>query len=605
MKCRISTIQLNFVLFHPHIVLYTHHLSYRHQMKNYLILLLSLLIIPFISCRNKGGIDLLHFGSFPLEVPEQNSLMAQWEKKPVLETRLLDNMESSKGWQVTGIGELSYSNERSRDGKQSLRFRTSLRDEDHYRKNRTEWGSFGGSQGGTSSIVKRFDAPQDWSAFNRISFWVYVHPASIMTYCLFLEIENQGTIYNATYSGKSHFVQDLKPGQWNHIMFEIPHLKRDRVTEFKIFQMLIGHNPEDEGIVTYDIDMLELQNVDVDQFEGWNVSPGKFAFSHAGYMPGDTKIALAGEGAGKDFQLTDQNDKVVYSGNVNIAETTNGKFNQLDFTGYRGTGTFRIRCGNLISNPFPIDENIWIQPVFKAVNFFFCERCGYFVPGIHGECHKDWQGSRGDVKKIINGGWHDAGDLSQGSWRTAMSVYAMMSNLENMDKRKDVKELSDRIRSEIEWGLDWLLKTRFGDGYHMSFSVMRIYTDNKVGTIDDVVTPAKNVPWENFLAAAVQCKAAMMFEKTNPDLAGRARIAAIEDWQAAFDSRSSWDQADYREASWGATASILLGTMTGDEKYMAHAVSFGNLITKCQEQSFADSIPITGYFPRRTLSSLS
>jgi len=71
-------------------------------MKNYLILLLSLLIVPFISCRNKGERDLLHFGSFPLEVPEQNSLMAQWEKKPVLETKLLDNMESSKGWLVTG-----------------------------------------------------------------------------------------------------------------------------------------------------------------------------------------------------------------------------------------------------------------------------------------------------------------------------------------------------------------------------------------------------------------------------------------------------------------------------------------------------------------------
>ena len=134
----------------------------------------------------------------------------------------------------------------------------------------------------------------------------------------------------------------------------------------------------------------------------------------------------------------------------------------------------------------------------------------------------------------------------------------------------------------------------------MSFSVMRIYTDNKVGTIDDVVSPAKNVPWENFLTAAVQCKAAMMFEKTDPDLAGRARIAAIEDWQAAVDSRSTWDQADYREASWGATSSILLGKMTGDEKYKDYAVSFGTFLIRCQEQTFKDSIPITGYFYENT-----
>jgi len=311
---------------------------------------------------------------------------------------------------------------------------------------------------------------------------------------------------------------------------------------------------------------------------------------------GDNKIALAGEGSGKNFQLIDNNNNVVYSGEVLEVENINGKFNQLDFSDFREQGTYQIRCGDLLSNQFPIDEDIWFNPVFKAINFFFCERCGYFVPGIHRECHKDWQGFLGEDKKIINGGWHDAGDLSQGSWRTSMSVLSMMSNLENIENRQEASELAARLRSEIAWGLDWLLKTRFGKGFHMSFSVMRIYTDNKTGTIDDVVSPAKNVPWENFLAAAVQCKAAMMFEKTDPDLSGRARIAAIEDWQDAFDSRGVWDRADYREASWGAVSSILLGKMTGDEKYDDYAVIFGDLLTGCQEQTFRDSIPVTGYF---------
>ena len=569
-------------------------------MKNYLIVLLSFILFSLISCKNKREKELLQFGPFPLPVPEQNSLMAQWEKKPVLETKLLDDMESGTGWQVTGIGEINYSKERFRDGTQSLRFRTSLRDEEHYRKNRTEWGSFGGTQGGTSSVTKKFEIPQDWSAYNRLSFWVYVDPTSMPTYCLHLQLLNKGTDYNATYPGKDHFIQDLKPGEWNHVMFEIPHLQRDKVTSLEIIQMLTGHMPEDEGIVTYDIDNIELQKVDADQFEGWNVAPGKFSFSHIGYRPCDMKIAMAGEGYGKNFQLVNKNNKTVFSGNVISTESVNGKFNQLDFSDFRGTGIFRIRCGDMESDPFPIDENIWLQPVFKAFNFFFCERCGYIVPGIHGECHMDWQGFRGDEKKIINGGWHDAGDLSQGSWRTSMAVYAMMANLESLENMEDVSELSDRIRSEIEWGLDWLLKTRFGDGFHMSFSVMRIYTDNKIGTIDDVVSPAQNVPWENFLTAAVQCKAAMLFEKTNPDLALRARVAAIEDWQAAVDSRRAWDQADYREASWGATSSILLRQMTGDEKYRGYAISFGDLLIRCQEQTFADSIPITGYFYENT-----
>jgi hypothetical protein len=568
--------------------------------------ILLLLLIPIFSCKShqiRVENSSLKMEAFPLPVPEQNSLMFRWEKKPVQKTSMIDDMESGTGWQVTGIGEMSYTKERARDGIQSLRFRTSLRDEEHYRTNRSAWNSFNGSQGGVSSVWLQFDTPRDWSAFNRLSFWVYVHPTTLPAYCLHLTIENEGTIYNATCPGKEHFIQDLKPGIWNHVLFEIPHLKRDRVTSIAINQMLTGHTPEEDGIVTYDIDRLELQLVEADQYHGWNVSPGKFAFSHIGYRPGDPKIALVGEGGGDNFQLIDQEGRVVFMHDVKDIESRNGKFRQLDFSGFSKEGIYRLLCGPLESDPFPVSENIWLQPVFKAINFYFCERCGFSVPGIHTECHRDWQGFRGDVKKIINGGWHDAGDLSQGSWRTAMTVFAMMRNMEALEERKDATGLADLIRTEMKWGLAWLLKTRFGDGFHMSFSVMRIYTDNQVGTIDDVVSPADNVPWENFLAAAVECKAAMMLQKSDPDMAGQAGIAATEDWQAAVDSRPKWDQADYREAAWGATSSILLGQMTGDKKYKERAVQFGGLLMHCQQQSFVNGMPLAGYFYENTSRS--
>jgi len=569
-------------------------------MKKYFIILF---ISTLISCQTgkEPGLDnLLEFKQFPLAVPEQNSLMTEWANKPVSDSKLIDGMESGTGWIVTGIGEMSYTDERSRDGKKSLRFRTSLRDEEYYRKNRTEWGSFGGTQGGNASVQLLFNEPQDWSDYNRISFWVYVHPTSMPTYCLHLQIENEGTVYNATTPRRDHFIQDLKPGEWNNVLFEIPHLQRDRITAFKINQMLRGHNPEEEGIVTYDIDKLELQRVEADQYEGWDVVPGKISFSHIGYRPGDKKIAMAGKGAGSTYKITDSSGITVYSGKVRNVNTMNGEFKMIDFTDLDKSGTYIIHTGDIKSGTFLIDEDIWLQPVFKAINFFFCERCGYNVPGVHLECHKDWQGFRGEEKKIINGGWHDAGDLSQGSWRTAMSALAMMNNLEAIQDRAGLSELATRIRDEVAWGLEWLLKTRFGDGYHMSFSVMRIYTDNKTGTIDDVVSPARNVPWENFLASAVQCKAAMMLEKSHPDLAALSRTAAIEDWQVAFDSRNKWDQADYREASWGVTSSLFLARMTGEEKYREQALMFGRLLISCQEQTFLDGIPITGYFYENT-----
>ena len=85
-----------------------------------------LLLIIFFSCNSDKKTekkDIIQFDAFPIDVPEQNSLLAQWEKKPILETRLIDDMEHDTGWEVTGIGEMNYTTDRSMDGKQSLRFR--------------------------------------------------------------------------------------------------------------------------------------------------------------------------------------------------------------------------------------------------------------------------------------------------------------------------------------------------------------------------------------------------------------------------------------------------------------------------------------------------
>jgi len=120
-----------------------------------------------------------------------------------------------------------------------------------------------------------------------------------------------------------HFIQDLKPGEWNHVMYEIPHIRRDRITVLRINQMLTGHNPEENGIVTYDIDKVELQNVITDQYEGWNVTPGKISFSHVGYRPEDPKIAMAGKGAGNTFKVTDNSGITVYSGKVTTLNNIN------------------------------------------------------------------------------------------------------------------------------------------------------------------------------------------------------------------------------------------------------------------------------------------
>lgn len=571
------------------------------NMKN--IFLVSVLIITCYCCyaqENSGK-----FASYPLAVAEQNSLLAKWEKKTVLDSRLIDDMEHEGKWKVTSIGEMSYTQDRAKDGKQSLRFRTSMRD-GAYLALPGNHGALGSQtfnitgQAGASSVVLQFDTPQDWSAYNRISFWVYVHPTSMPRQNINMAIINEGTVSTALTTARSHYINDLKPGLWNHVIFEMPHLPRNKVSSFSIKRELTGYMAGEDSVVTYDIDKLEIERVVTDQYEGWTVAPEKFSFSHVGYRPGDSKIAMVGSGAGSKFQLINQQGNVVFTGNVGSLENKNGSFHQLDFTAFKTAGVYRIRSGSLESNPFPINEDIWLQPVFKAVNFYFCERCGHDVPGIHKACHQDWQGVRGNVKKVINGGYHDAGDLSQGIWRTAMATFVMMRNLEVLTQRKDAGEMTAQLRSEIEWGLQYLLKTRFGDGYHIHWCRMRMFTDNIIGTTDDVIIQAQNLPWENFLAAAVECKAAQLLGKSNPDLANQARAAALDDWKAGADSTGNGERVSIEEASWGATSSLLLAKLTGDEKYIKQAAFYGNLIIRCQEQHFVHGIPITGYFYSNT-----
>lgn len=148
---------------------------------------LALLSFVFIFNANGRGIRLEFGQRFPLPVRTEYSLLSQWERKPVLDSLLIEDMEQDSEWQATGIAECYYTEEHAVDGRRSLRFRTSLVDTAYYRlpMNRTPWNSFKGEQGGYASVGRTFEKTQDWSQFNRLSFWVYIHPTSNPIYCFF------------------------------------------------------------------------------------------------------------------------------------------------------------------------------------------------------------------------------------------------------------------------------------------------------------------------------------------------------------------------------------------------------------------------------------
>jgi hypothetical protein len=104
--------------------------------------------------------------------------------KTAHEQIVLDDMENDGAWTASPPVTLAYSTERARTGTRSLRMRVALRNEEYIRRSRLPNGSFTGLGvlfDGTpfsASVSKTFDKPQDWTRYNRLSLWCFVHPTT-------------------------------------------------------------------------------------------------------------------------------------------------------------------------------------------------------------------------------------------------------------------------------------------------------------------------------------------------------------------------------------------------------------------------------------------
>lgn len=530
---------------------------------------------------------------FPLPVDESRSMLSRWAQKEVLDSLLLDDMEQEGRWTVReGKPELSYTRENCKDGTRALRHRMSLVDREYLAANRTPWGTFLGLQGGWTCVALEFDRPQDWSAYNRISLWAYIHPSGNPNVSFALNLVTDAPDGVLTPGRETNV--DIPQGKWVQVLWEIDALPREKVLRLEFSQTCTGFDPSmGEESVTIDLDRLELQKVVPDHYEGWDLPSGQFAYAHTGYLPEAGKVALAGPGEPRGFALLDEGGEVAYKGTARPVSYEGNSFMELDFSSFRKPGTYRLRYGDSLSNPFPIGEAVWEEPLWNVLNFYYCQRCGYPVEGIHDVCHADVRSFRKGRARVVNGGWHDAGDLSQGFWRTAYGCYALLGALDVAPPA-----LRERMEEEVRWGLDWLLKVRFPEGRHPTWTVLRYYSDNESGTVDDVAYPASFVPWEVFQGVAVFVKALETLPLSGAEKESFS-AAAKADWKAVAES-SGWEQASYLEASWGAVASAFMYKHFGEPVYREAALHFGELLLRCQEQDSVDGMSLKGYFYEST-----
>jgi len=523
----------------------------------------------------------------PMPIVEENTLVHTWLAKPVHESRLLCDMEDLSVWEHHGVGEIEITSRHAKTGKKSLKMTS---------KTFTDYPSKNGRPPGTCIALFKIDN-ENWSGFNRLSFWVYPDLPGFHVISMSAVLRNEGTFHvpdEYDRRGRTYFL--LKNQQWNHIVWEITHLSRDRVTGVEFIYRMQGHEPGATDTVHYYIDTLELQKVTPEHYEGWNVAPGRIAYSHTGYPLHGSKIAMTSDDVSSEFTICDASTgAVVKQYPVRKVRTPLGEFHILDFSELNNTGTYILRAGQLKTKPFKVGRDIWKGTIWKTINCFYCLRCGMEIPGIHGRCHEDWLAEHNGKKITYNGGWHDAGDLSQGLRNTCEATYAMFLLAEQF--RENDTPLANRLLEEAQWGLDWILKNRFGDGYRCNWGTMDFWTDNIIGTTDDMVAErVGNDAYHNFQAVTAESIAYRLLKKSNPYLAERSLKYALEDWQFAVGNLPPPNLQTY---AIGVIASVELYLSTKQKTHADKAVELADVLLACQQQTQPDwDIPLKGFFYR-------
>ena len=528
-----------------------------------------------------------------LPIEFEHSAEFGWLRKPVLASRVLDDMTQPANWRFTGTGKLTFPTG-------SLRVDVQMFTD-----------SPAPTRSRLSSVnLRRIIDNEDWRPYNRLSMWIRPHVSGFPMLPLQIALHNEGAEKVPDVYGRegTHYVT-LANNQWQQVVWEIDPLARDRVTTLEIGYWVNKMLAAPTDRVAFEIRDIQLQRVEPDVHTGWNVGAGRIAFSHSGYAPRSTKTAIASGLKDSTFALVNIDNNalgvVTLTKPVRTVQTRLGTFQELDFSEVTTPGNYVIRAGNVFTRPFTISDDVWIRSIWKTLNFFYGNRCGFAVPGSHDVDHLDWFATHGDQRITMSGGWHDAGDLSQGVINTGEATYAMFALAEKLRGRRGQQELQARLIEEAKWGLDWVMRVRFPGGYRMHFASHNLWTNNKVGDADDRTREARNNPNANYISAAAEAIAYRVLKDSEPELARRALQIAEEDWGYAIvgvEGPATWHTPAFAAtkmelAGIGITASLELYRATGKQKYADKAVELGRIVMESQQKRpVGSSFPLSGFF---------
>jgi hypothetical protein len=520
--------------------------------------------------------------------PDSGSMaFTRWKKKQPVRSKELPLISSFNDLKIKGPGSLKIAKAETVSGEGSILLETPASLAVRMANNRSY---------ASAEMIRPMDSV-NLENYNRINVWVKLEAPGFYSAFVGVTLYNDGKNITPTpgrFEGQ-HFVT-VYPGQWQQIIWEIPDLYRDKVTGISVNIMLAGPPLGATDKYKLYIDKLSVDQVEPELSRGFDLRKNSIAWCHSGYNKGARKQALVQNQRDTRFQVLDEKGKVAFEGS---GKKLDNGFILLDFSPLDVSGFYKIKTGTVTSERFPIGEDAWLSAAWRTLNFFYAERCGWDQPGIHQVCHKDIFCVHPDGRRLpVNGGWHDAADLTQGVGNTARGIISMLE-LANAAKAAH-PDLYTRLLEEARWGLNWVLGTRFGDGYRDGGMIVGIWSDNIVGTKDDMTTPATNNPFDNFISSMTTAQAVPFYSASDPVFADWCRKAAIEDYGFARDMiGQTVDQKNETELySTAIIAAMQLYQLTGRQEYLDNATQFASVVMECQQiKRRTDwSIPLHGFF---------
>jgi hypothetical protein len=212
-------------------------------------------------------------------------------------------------------------------------------------------------------------------------------------------------------------------------------------------------------------------------------------------------------------------------------ENLNAYYWSSDFSDVQSKGEYavvmRANENQLTSDSFKIADNLIVPGTLEAsIRFYYEQRCGTLIPGVHAACHLDDATLPDGTWKDLAGGWHDAGDYNKYNGLTPDTLRAL-SLLAVGYLGPDGNLVPDgaipvKLVEEIVWGMQWMdkmldstslkLLDRVFSGYRF-WGTPESETDNLPNTNDE--RPVTSSNGDRSSLAVIYARAALILRHSN------------------------------------------------------------------------------------------